>query len=98
MTGIEHIIQERKEQVEKHGRTLQDDIKNNDKYQLSFGAARLTALDPYRFRVKGSALGVPEGWDLKLWDKMLSKPYKERLRIAGALLAAEIDRIQAIEK
>ncbi len=35
----------------------------------------------------------PEGWNKELHNKMMNKPYKDRLIIAGALIAAEIDRI-----
>ena len=41
---------------------------------------------------------VPEGWSFELFKKMCNKPYKERLVIAGALIAAEIDRLNAIER
>ena len=37
----------------------------------------------------------PIEWDWKVWDYMINKSYKERLIIAGALIAAEIDRIQS---
>ena len=36
-------------------------------------------------------------WDEDLWQKMCNKSYKDRLIIAGALIAAEIDRLQSIE-
>jgi len=38
----------------------------------------------------------PQGWDESYFAKLLDKPYKERLVIAGALIAVEIDRLNAI--
>jgi hypothetical protein len=36
-------------------------------------------------------------WDKKRLEHMRSKPYKERLIIAGAFIAAEIDRVQFMD-
>lgn len=93
-TGIELIATERQEQIEKHNRTIEDDAKKNDKMQLSFGAALLCCPDPKGMGFDpNSNEGKPENWDQKIWNKMMSKSYKERLIIAGALVAAEIDRL-----
>lgn len=83
-TGIELIAQERSEQIEKHGRTIKSDVDNNSAFQLAKGAAAL---------LRPSINAKPIGWDNKTWERMCSKPYKERMIIAGALIAAEIDRI-----
>jgi len=40
---------------------------------------------------------TPKGWDHKIWEKMCHKNYKKRLIIAGALIAAEIDRLNSKE-
>ena len=85
-TGIKLIALEREEQIEKHGRTVRDDVKFNNKGQLKDAAFRLLFslcrhLDP------------PEGWNVKVWNKMKRKTVKEKLIIAGALIAAEIDRL-----
>jgi hypothetical protein len=93
MTGIELIAQERKEQIEKHGRTVEKDVIENDFYQLKLAAIMLLG-GGYRLDHKNE---VPFCWDEKIWQHMISKPIKERLIIAGALIAAEIDRLQAIE-
>lgn len=87
-TGVELIAIEREEQIEKHGRTVDKDVKFNNEFQLKNGAIELLSSDFIR----------PGGWNKTTWDKMCTKPYKERLIIAGALLAAEIDRIQRIEQ
>jgi hypothetical protein len=95
-TGIELIAQERQEQIEKHGRTIDRDIAENDKNQLSSGASILALNYPFIclevYDVEESH--CPPDWDQELWCKMVNKPYKERLIIAGALIAAEIDRLQ----
>lgn len=89
MTGIEMIAKERQEQIEKHGRTLRADKAYNSQevggyFPLQCGTIYL--LDQHFAH-------TPTHWDGKLLDKMKSKPYKERLIIAGALIAAEIDRL-----
>ena len=91
-TGIELIAEERQEQIEKHGRTIELDIKFNSQCQLAFAAERLCIpeLDLYNYQ-------EPMNWDEDLWQKMCNKSYKDRLIIAGALIAAEIDRLQSIE-
>jgi hypothetical protein len=89
-TGIELIAEERNEQIVKHGRSVQADIKNNRSFQLVIAAKKLLESPgetPYSTK-------APIGWDLDIWVNMAFKPYKERLIIAGALIAAEIDRIQ----
>lgn len=98
MTGIELIAQERKEQIEKHGITVDNDVDFNKHYQLSIAASNL-CVDPLGY-MDDKELGIdneeypPEGWDMVIWKKMYNKPYKERLIIAEALIAAEIDRLQ----
>lgn len=97
-TGIELIAEERVEQINKHGRTIYRDVMENKSEQLSFGAALLTCPNPLSMGFNpNSENGRPEGWDSKIWNKMMLKPYKERLIIAGALIAAEIDRLNATQ-
>lgn len=92
-SGIYAIAQERLEQLDKHGRTIGYDFTANSLNQLSIAAARLvdqTVNDEFR------AMNYrPRGWDQILWAKMAHKSYKERLIIAGVLLAAEYDRCRA---
>lgn len=95
-TGIELIIKERKEQIEKHGYTFQSDYEMNLKGQLTKAASYLLKEDiKQHFVVPTDAL--PDGWDLKRFEKMCNKGYKERLIIAGALIAAEIDLYQGVK-
>lgn len=86
-TGTELIAIERQEQIEKHGRTLQRDIAENQNLELLIGAMAL--LDVYP-----STHSFPEKWNKTLIQKMMSKPHKDRLVIAGALIAAQIDVMQ----
>jgi hypothetical protein len=91
--GLDLIKQERIEQIEKHGRTLERDVKENNHYQLSEAAGLLCAPDPEADFAVELHECCPVDWDEAIWVKMMSKPYKDRLVIAGALIAAEIDRI-----
>lgn len=95
-TGIELIADERQEQIEKHGYDKQF-IEDNPEYyaakELAFVAQIVLATE---FEEGIDPNIYPESWPAEDIDKILRKPYKERLIIAGALLAAEIDRLQAI--
>lgn len=105
-TGIELIAEERQEQIEKHGRSIEQDVKLNHGHyeengevfnnpQLTHAAGQLIHPDDSVFRQLFEAgIFMPHRWDKNIWVKMMKKPYKERLIIAGALIAAEIDRIQ----
>lgn len=93
-TGVFLIANERNSQIMKHGRTIARDVEENSNGELALGAEMLLAaeheegIDPASY---------PDGWDHEICRKMLSKPYKDRLIIAGALIAAEIDRLNASE-
>lgn len=91
-TGIELITKERDEHFTKHGLNVGMDVLHNNEHQLAFAAEKLCVpiLDVPSFF-------PPENWSEKLWDKMTSKTYKQRLIIAGSLIVAEIDRLNAIE-
>lgn len=104
-TGIELITEERAEQIEKHGRTIEQDVQfNHGQFdiagehfnlpQLAHAAGQLLYQNDDVFRQHfDDDIFVPHNWDKDIWLKMMNKPYKERLIIAGALIAAEIDRI-----
>jgi len=82
MTGIELIAQERHEQIYKHGWPLEKYLEG----ELIKGA--LFAINPDVFE-------WPYYWLEHYRDKIINKPNRiERLKIAGAFIAAEIDRIQ----
>ncbi|SFO05049.1 hypothetical protein SAMN05421741_11834 [Paenimyroides ummariense] len=86
-SGIELIADERRQQIEVHARTIELDLKYNSEKQLSVAAKRLLEFDPRE-------TGRPLYWDRDIWNKLTGKDYKKRLIIAGALIAAEIDRLQ----
>ncbi|MDD5013698.1 MAG: hypothetical protein PHW73_01175 [Atribacterota bacterium] len=84
-TGIELIAQERAEQIEKHGISIEKDVSENAYKELTIGAINL---------INDNHFGKPIKWDPEKWIHMSHKSYKDRLIIAGALIAAEIDRLQ----
>lgn len=95
-SGAELIFTERQKQLTTLGKTIEDDYKYNSKGHLLYAARillstkKLTA--PFIFE------SCPIDWELGQWIKMCNKPYKERLIIAGALLAAELDRLNYKEQ
>lgn len=86
-TGIVRIAYERNDQIEKHGNTpILDRIYNNSK-ELSVVARELLQQHP-------SVINMPESWrQNNVTHKMAGKNYSDRLVIAGALICAELDRI-----
>lgn len=85
-SGLELIAKERMEQIVKHGFDKEHD--GNDKHQNGELA------DAAHFAL--TLHGWPEEWDREFADKIAKKPYKERLAIAGALIASEIDRLNSL--
>lgn len=81
--GMDAIATERKRQIEL-GRTPDYDNRENAAGELLDVAAALIKNDPEYYG--------RSGWSWDWWHKTTAKPEKERLAIAGALLAAEIDR------
>lgn len=91
-TGVDFIAQERQEQIEKHNKSLKDDLYFNSGFQLAVAAEMLLASE----HEEGiDSESYPENWNHEVCMHMLSKPYKQKLIIAGALIAAEIDRLNA---
>jgi len=88
MTGIELIFKEREEQLTKHNRSVENDVIENGDQELIMGVKALLNDDGLLF---------PNKWDITICNKMINKTYVEKLVIAGALIAAEIDRIQYIK-
>jgi len=86
-TGIELIAQERDEQINKHGFDVTKDEGYSENELIK---AALFAISPEYFE-------WPFYWQEKFRDKIMRKLIRERLIIAGALIAAEIDRLNAVE-
>lgn len=92
-TGIELIAQERKEQIEKHGFDVSEDAQFYEQQELRRAAMYALTLDDLTH--------YPSTWDHWFANKMMDKRRRmssnefdiERLKIAGALIAAEIDRL-----
>ena len=88
--GTVLIHKDRMEQLEKHKRIVIEDVRLNNRGQLRAAAGHLIRHMP-------GSRDCPWGWDQELWDKMIAKPLFERTVIAGALIAAEIDRMLYIQ-
>lgn len=99
-TGIELIAIERQEQIEKHKVLIENDVVENSERQLAIGAIALIRQGAWKdeFEVSSILSWMPENWNPNLCYAMAKKSYKDRLIIAGALIAAEIDRINYNEK
>lgn len=90
-TGIELIADERQEQIEKHGYSQSHD-KGHEFGVLAKIAAVLAVLHT------DAKVIDPDGWDsdsdvCELPSKLAGNPI-HALKVAGALIAAEIDRLQ----
>ena len=98
-TGIELIAEERQKQIEKHGFTGEHHANHPEWYaegQLISAARMLSVYDPNDGLTRLFKQTVPINWNKEWWVKMCDKPIEKRLIIAGALIAAEIDRLQRI--
>jgi hypothetical protein len=90
--GVELIAEERQEQIIKHGFTGEHHVNHIEWYdenQLVEAAKVLSTPD-----LSGN-VWYPKNWDHVWFYRLCRKPYFERLVIAGALIAAEIDRLQS---
>lgn len=91
MTGIEMIAAERQEQITKHGFDLADDNNNYKNNELVNAAI-------YSLTLKASY--YPKTWTSWWRKRMFAKKDRmsyeqfeiEKLKIAGALIAAQIDK------
>lgn len=88
--GASRIAKERSEHFSKHKITIEMDAKENSDFQLAEAA---TILLNQKF--KSSRMTIPpDGWDEEKFERILKKPYEQRLIIAGSFIAAEYDRIR----
>lgn len=90
INGIIAVHDERARQLEL-GRNASYDACNNTDGQLIAAVAEL-------IKPAAHVANCPRGWNIDAWVKMRQKPYVERLAIAGALCAAEIDRLEYVNK
>lgn len=87
-TGIELIILEREEQITKHGYDSRHD-KSNSGSELLYAAI---------YCITGEEEDYPLGWNGCWKEKIDTKSEINKLAIAGALIAAEIDRLTELNK
>lgn len=94
LTGIELIAKERQEQIEKHGFSIIEDAEFYKNQELI--AAALFCIDGVT--LPGSGLMTyklwPKSWGQKFKVKIMNKDAIGKLKVAGAFIAAEIDRLQ----
>ncbi len=97
-TGIELIAEERARQIEVEGYTIEGD-NNHDKGQMAKAAASYALAEDYRKHIPEEIVkkDPPFFWP---WSDQFWKPTSEdrirELAKAGALIAAEIDRLQRV--
>ena len=91
--GLQLIVDERLKQIDKHGFTAEHHFNNPqfyDKGQLIY-ASRLLSMLQIHLPM------TPANWDQQWFNNLTERSHKQRLIIAGALIAAELDRLDFIE-
>lgn len=94
-TGIDLFTTERLKQIDKHGFTAKHHAEHPEWYennQLQLAAFSLLSHEFYEQSEVDDT--IPEGWDRDWFLDLHSRPHKERLIIAGTLIAAELDRLE----
>jgi len=87
-TALDLIAQEREKQISK-GYTVEHDAKYVGETYIHF--------DQLAFGLMNRVY-APDGWDKKYWEELTKLPLKEKLVIAGAWIATELDIILHKEK
>lgn len=93
VSGVERIARERRRQIEEEGWTAEhDDQHDRGELAIAAGCCALSGTDAYP---------VDPGWTGKTWMEQLAEKHQHdeirSLEIAGALIAAEIDRLERAE-
>jgi len=92
MTGAELIVAERQRQIDEEGCTAEGDARYTDGELIRAALCYADSANPFVKYVG------PRTWPWDpSWDKRVKHSRKRKLVIAGALIAAEIDRLQAEE-
>lgn len=91
-SGVELITEERAEQLSKHNWSLDHDSTEHKDGEL-VQAALIIAHDKRCLAALSELRGPEWAWTIRsnIWGDQI-----HRLKVAGALIAAEIDRIQAL--
>jgi hypothetical protein len=93
-TGIELIAEERQRQIEKEGWTPEHDDQHNTG-DLAHAAAAYASAELYRRTTSEGYDNTPHIWPFeRKWWKPTPENRIRELQKAGALIAAEIDRLQ----
>lgn len=91
--GSKLIAEERQKQIDKHGFTAEHHVNHPEWYEMDqLSRAAVSILMPYEISLS------PDNWDMEWFRNLKSRTKKERLIIAGALIAAELDRLNELEK
>lgn len=93
MTGVELIAQERKRQIEVEGFTLEKDKFNYHGENLAMAAACYVTPEFQRIRIGGKNIPYNFPFEQKWWKPTPDDRVRELVK-AGALIAAEIDRLK----
>lgn len=83
------FAEERRHQIENKGYTAEFQAKHPEYYsagQLGYAARELSKKDPALI-----STSPPTNWDYDWWARTIRKPFRDRLRIAGAVMAAYYD-------
>lgn len=90
--GAAAVVRERAKQLDK-GYTPQSDFENNAPGTLILAAQKLLSFDIHT-RIDGK----PNDWDEQIWLRQCIKPERDRLEVAGAWIASELDRYYFAEE
>lgn len=96
MTGIELIAAERQRQIDVEGWTLASDSRYEDG-ELAMAATCYAATNDLKILRQPSKIPMYWPWNAKWWKPTPDDRIRE-LQKAGALIAAEIDRLQDVIK
>lgn len=95
MYGIEMIAEERRRQIEEEGWTAEHDEQHADG-ELAWAAVCYAApRDVYKHEEFNGVHSFRDPWPWRYWDKREKHDRIRQLVIAGALIAAELDRLDA---
>lgn len=89
------VLLERRRQIENHGYTVEHNVKDEPNGTLGTAAALLASPVPLYQRAAGG--GLADAWPWTDWDKREDLTRREKLVIAGALILAEIERLDYVE-
>ena len=110
MSGIDLIAAERQRQIEQKGMTPEHDDKHQDSSLAMVGAFyawpresifEINAMDDANGKYPIVSVSQYSLWPVSWWeghDKKVKRDRKRQLAIAGALIAAEIDRLERLER